>query len=104
MHLDLRLAVSQGYFDREVTPLLQEQQDNDLEDRLFDILDLGASGEILLSGDVASHAQLQELGESEEFSDQDAVYRWHCFSEKRQAVLDKQLQFLRKTAPDADRD
>lgn len=104
VHLDLRLAVSQGYFDREVTPLLQEQQDNDLEDRLFDILDLGASGEILLSGDVASHAQLQELGESEEFSDQDAVYRWHCFSDQRQAVLDKQLQFLRKTAPDADRD
>lgn len=98
VHLDLRLAISQGYFDREVTALLQEQQDNDLEDRLFDILDLGTSGEILLSGDVAGHPQLQALGESEEFSDKDAVYRWHRFSEQRQAVLDKQLQFLRKTS------
>lgn len=101
IHLDLRLAISQGYFDREVTPLLQEQQDNDLEDRLFDILDLGTSGEILLSGDVAGHHQLEDLGESEEFSDKDAVYRWHHFSEQRQMVIDRQLQFLRKTSPDA---
>lgn len=98
VHLDLRLAISQGYFDPEVTPLLQEQQDNDLEDRLFDILDLGTSGEILLSGDVARHHQLQDLGESEEFSDKDAVYRWHRFSEQRQSMISKQLQFLRKTS------
>ncbi len=93
--LEIRLALCQGYYDPEVTPLLQEQQDNDLEDRLFDMLDLGAAGEILLSADVAAHPQLADMGESEEFSDQDAVFRWLTFVPERQGLIDKQMQFLR---------
>lgn len=98
VHLDIRLAISQGYFDPEVTPLLREQQDNDLEDRLFDMLDLGAAGEILLSADIAGHRQLHDLGDSEEFSDKDSVYRWAGFSEQCQSMIDKQIRFLRSSA------
>lgn len=98
IHFDLRMVISKGYFDPGVTPLLQEQQDNDLEDRLFDMLDLGSGGEILLSADVACHPQLQSMGSSEEFSDADAVYRWQEFTEQCRARIDKQIKFLRSSA------